>query len=140
MDERIVAYGHHAVKATHQSTLEVTTDDYLTAAGDCIVGIEADRAPVSFAPVFITACQSATATIRASLVVGELETTITGRGDPAMTFESERGAVIRTSDYVDDRTVLVGADHAAADVHRDLVERLQQGESLTLTLSVDARP
>jgi hypothetical protein len=43
----------------------------------------------------------------------------------------------RTSDYVDDRTVLVGADAAAAGVDRDLVTALADGADLTLTLTVE---
>ena len=99
--ETVAARGHEHVAATHASTFEVTTDDWLTPAGDCIVGVEADRAP------------------------------------PDLTFASDRSLVVRTSDYVDDRTVAVGADAAAADLDRSLVRALADGAALTVRLRVE---
>jgi len=62
---------------------------------------------------------------------------IHARGHPDLTFESDRSAVVRTSTYVDDRTVAVGADAAAADLDRALVAALADGAGLTLTLTVE---
>lgn len=137
MEERIRAHGHEHVAAEHASTLELTTDEYLTPAGDCIVGIEADRAPAEFDPAFVDACRDADARIELELVVGDRVETVVGRGDPELSFESERSAVVRTSEYVDDRTVLVGADAAAADLDRELVAALADGAELTATLRVE---
>ena len=142
MEETVRAVGHEHVTARHASTFEVTTDDYLTPAGDCILGIEADRAPADFADEFVAACRDADATITATIEVdgssGSHVETITGRGHPALTFEDDRSLVGRTSDYVDDRTVLVGADAAAGDFDRGLVEALEGGAALELRLRVDA--
>ncbi|MFB6209962.1 MAG: DUF371 domain-containing protein [Halobacteriales archaeon] len=137
MTETIRARGHEHVTAAHASTFEVTTDDFLTPAGDCILGIEADRAPAAFDPDFVAACQDATATITARLTAGTRETVITGRGDPALTFASDRSAVGRTSDYIDDRTVMLEADGAAADIDRALVAAAADGADVTLTLTVE---
>lgn len=136
MEEVIEAVGHSNVSATHGSTLEVTIDDYLTPAGDCILGIGADRAPADFDPEFIARCQDESATIELSLQVGTHETTIQGRGDPELTFQSQRSLVCRTSAYVDDRTVMCGADAAAGDLDRGLVGELREGGSLQVCLSV----
>jgi hypothetical protein len=136
MEETIRATGHENVAGTHGSTVEVTTDDYLTPAGDCIVGVAADRAAADFDPAFVAACRDLDATVTATFAAAGREDTLTGTGDPGLTFESERSAVLRTSDYVDDRTVLVGADGAAADLDRDLVAALADGADLTLTLRV----
>jgi len=132
----IQARGHENVSATHASTFEVTSDDYLTPAGDCILGIEADRVPADFDPEFVTACQSSKAHIVATVEAGDYRERIEGRGHPDLSFDSERGAVARTSDYVDDRTVMVGADRAAADLDQELVAALSAGAGLTLRLSV----
>jgi hypothetical protein len=126
------------VTAQHTSTLEVTSDDFLTPAGDCILGIEADTVPAEFDPAFVSACQSADATITATLEADGHTATVTGTGHPELSFENDRSHVLRTSDYVDDRTVMVGADAAAADVDRDLVAALADGADLTLTLTVEA--
>lgn len=139
--ERIHARGHEHVAGTHGSTVELTSDDWLTPAGDCIVGVEADTTPAEFDDAFVSACQSAGTTITAefeAVLDGETHTdTITARGDPELTFEGDRSLVGRTSDYVDDRTVFVGADGAAADLDRDLIDALAEGATLTLTLSVE---
>ncbi|MBP1987006.1 DUF371 domain-containing protein [Halolamina salifodinae] len=138
---RIRAHGHEHVSGEHQSTVELTSDDWLTPAGDCIVGIEADTTPADFDQTFVSACQSADATITAEFTVqtndGTLTDTIRARGDPELTFEGDRSLVGRTSDYVDDRTVFVDADGAATDLDQDLIDALADGAELTLTLTVE---
>jgi hypothetical protein len=135
------ATGHEHVSGEHASTVELTSDDWLTPAGDCIVGIEADTTPAEFDEAFVAACQDEGATITAEFAVDAGETTLTdtivARGDPELTFEGDRSLVGRTSDYVDDRTVFVGADKAAADLDRALVDALAEGADLTLTLTVE---
>ena len=138
--ERLHAEGHEHVTAAHGSTFEFTTDDYLTPAGDCILGIEADVAPADFSEDFVAACQDADATITATMVAGDHSVTITGRGDSELTFQNERSMVGRTSTYVDDRTIMVEADGAAADVDRELVEALADGAALEVTLTVTGVP
>jgi hypothetical protein len=140
--EVVRAVGHEHVTAEHASTFELTTDDWLTPAGDCILGVEADRTPRDFDPAFREACRDADATIEATLVVDagdeEYRETITGRGDPDLALVDDRSMVGRTSDYTDDeRTVLVDGDGAAADLDRDLVAALADGAALTLRLEVD---
>jgi hypothetical protein len=140
--EVVRATGHENVTAEHASTFELTTDDWLTPAGDCIVGVDADRPPRDFAPEFREACRDADATIEATLVVDAgdetFEQTITGRGDPDLALLDDRSMVGRTSDYTDDeRTILVDGDGAAADLDRDLVAALADGADLTLRLEVE---
>ncbi|UWG51370.1 Uncharacterized protein AArcCO_2074 [Halalkaliarchaeum sp. AArc-CO] len=146
LTETIRARGHENVIGEHESTFEVTSDDWLTPAGDCILAVDADRTPTEFSPEFVEACKSRDATITAQLEVtrgdsvdgeGPLVETITGRGDPELTFESDRSLVGRTSDYVDDRTVLVEADCAAVGLDRELVAALAEGADATLTLTVE---
>jgi len=148
------ARGHENVSAAHASTLELTSESFLTPAGNCILGIEADRTPADFPEAFREACRSADARITATLEVRDRAAgsdyasrtdradrtehveTITGRGHPDLTFADETSMVIRTSEYVDDRTVMVGAGTAAGDIGRDLVGRLAAGGDLRLTLRV----
>jgi hypothetical protein len=115
----------------------VTTDDWLTPAGDCIVGVAADRAPTDFDDDFVAACRDSEATITLTLETDGTSQRVRARGHPDLTFESDRSAVVRTSTYVDDRTVAVGAGAAAADLDRDLVAALADGTDLTVTLAVE---
>jgi hypothetical protein len=64
------------------------------------------------------------------------EATVRASGHPDLTLESDRSAVVRTSSYVDDRTVAVGATAAAGDFDRELVAALAAGESLTVRFAV----
>ncbi|QCC60359.1 DUF371 domain-containing protein [Natrinema thermotolerans] len=137
MEEVIHARGHENVTAEHASTFEVTTDDYLTPAGDCILAIEADRAPADFDPDFVAACRDADATITVTLEADGHTESVTGRGDPALEFTNERSAVGRTSDYVDDRTIVNSAEFAAEGFDRDLVAALSDGAEATVTITVE---
>ncbi|WP_256289787.1 DUF371 domain-containing protein [Halobellus inordinatus] len=140
--EVVHARGHENVTAEHSSTFEVTSDDWLTPAGDCILAVEADRVPADFDGAFVEACRDPEATIMATLTVttdeGDTYTeTVEGRGHPDLVFENERSHVGRTSDYVDDRTILVGADAAAADLDRELVDALAAGADVRFELVVE---
>ena len=137
MEEYVRACGHGNVAATHGSTLEVTSDDWLTPAGDCILAVEADTTPADFDDDFVAACRSSAATITATLRAGGHEQVVEGRGHPALTLDGDRSLVARTSTYVDDRTVMVEADTAAADVDRDLVAALADGADLKVVFRVD---
>ncbi|QSW99327.1 DUF371 domain-containing protein [Haloterrigena alkaliphila] len=137
MEEVIRARGHEHVSAEHASTFEVTTDDYLTPAGDCILAIEADRAPADFDPAFVAACRDADASITVTIEAGGHSDSVTGRGDPDLEFTNERSAVGRTSDYVDDRTIVNDAEFAAEGFDRDLVAALADGADATVTISVE---
>ncbi|MCU4973127.1 DUF371 domain-containing protein [Halobacteria archaeon AArc-m2/3/4] len=137
MEEVIHARGHENVSAEHASTFEVTTDDYLTPAGDCILAIDADRAPADFDPEFVDACRDETATITVALEIDGHEATVSGRGDPDLEFTNERSAVGRTSDYVDNRTVVVGAEFAAEGFDRELVDTLADGADVTVRITVE---
>ncbi|NKE36006.1 DUF371 domain-containing protein [Natronococcus sp. JC468] len=137
MKEVIRARGHEHVSADHASTFEVTTDDYLTPAGDCILAIEADRAPADFDPEFVDACRDAEATITVEIEADGHRESVAGRGDPDLEFANERSAVGRTSDYVDDRTILVDAEFAAEGFDRDLIDALAAGAETTVSVTVE---
>lgn len=135
--ETIHADGHENVVASHASTFEVTADAFLTPAGDCILGIRADKTPSDFSRAFVSTCQSRSTTITARISVRDESAVITGNGHPDLTFSSPSSLVGRTSEYVDDRTVMVNADGAAGSVSRDLIRLLKQGNRLTMTLEAD---
>ncbi len=135
--QRVRAVGHGNVTAEHTSTFEFTSDDWLTPAGDCILGLEATPVPAAFDDDFVEACRSAEAKITATLHVDGSEQRIEGRGDPELSFEDDRSMVVRTSEYVDDRTVMIGADTAAVGIDREIVDALAAGETLECTFEVE---
>ena len=134
--EVLTAQGHQNVSGEHASTFEVTSDEFLTPAGDCILAIEADRVPNEFDDQFVNACQRREATIQVTLEAQGHTERVEASGHPDLTFASDRSLVVRTSEYVDDRTVAIGAAKAAGDLDRALVSSLSDGAQLTVTLSV----
>jgi len=136
--EVVHGHGHENVSAEHASTLELTSDDFLTPAGDCILSPSRPTAsPQSSTTCSSRACQDADATITLTIEAGGESETVTGSGHPDLTFDGDRSFVCRTSDYVDDRTVMVEADGAAADLDRGLVDALADGADVTATFSVE---
>ncbi|MDJ1431629.1 DUF371 domain-containing protein [Halostagnicola sp. A-GB9-2] len=136
LEEVIHARGHEHVSAEHASTFEISTDDFLTPAGDCILAIEADRAPADFDPEFVEACRNSEATITVALETDGHRDVVQGRGDPDLEFSSDRSAVGRTSEYVDERTIMLGAEHAAEGFDRELVAALADGADVIVTITV----
>ncbi|PSQ22538.1 DUF371 domain-containing protein [Halobacteriales archaeon QS_9_67_17] len=136
MEQLVRARGHEHVRAEHASTWELTSDDWLTPAGDCILGVETDTVPADFDDAFVAACQDSDAVIEATLHVDGHEQVIEGSGHPDLTFADDRSLVARTSDYIDDRTVMLDADAAAADVDRALIDALADGADLECVLRV----
>ncbi len=137
MKETIHARGHENVSARHASTFEITTDDFLTPAGDCILAVEADRAPTDFDPEFVEKCRDDDATITVTVEAGDHQTTVIGHGHPDLEFESDRSMVGRTSDYVDERTFVLGCEFAAEGFDRDLVTALADGVEAVVTVEVE---
>jgi len=135
--EVVHATGHEHVSAEHASTFEVTTDDWLTPAGDCILAVDADRAPADFDPAFRDAARDHDATIRVTVEADGCEHAFEASGHPELELSSDRSMVGRTSTYVDDRTLCVDADGAAAAVPRELVDALADGADVRVVVDVD---
>ncbi|WP_435360842.1 DUF371 domain-containing protein [Haloarchaeobius sp. DFWS5] len=137
MKEVIHAHGHENVSAEHTSTFEVTTDDFLTEAGDCILAIGADRSPADFDPEFREACQQQGARITFTIEAGGYSDSLPGLGHPDLELTDNRSLVGRTSDYIDDRTILLAAPFAAEGFDRDLVDALADGAEARIVLEVE---
>ncbi|WP_435335107.1 DUF371 domain-containing protein [Haloarchaeobius sp. TZWWS8] len=137
MKEVIHARGHENVSAEHTSTFEVTTDDFLTPAGDCILAIDADRSPADFDPAFRDACREQGARITFTIEADGHTDSVTGLGHPDLELTDDRSLVGRTSDYIDDRTVLLAAPFAAEGFDRDLVAALADGAEARVVLEVE---
>ena len=41
--EEIIAQGHPNVLGTHRTTIEITTEDFLTTNGNCIIGVMSSK-------------------------------------------------------------------------------------------------
>jgi hypothetical protein len=124
LTEVIRFHGHPEVRATHARTIELTREDYLTANGDCIVGVEADRGLAELSEEFKKRVQSGFH-ITVSIQAGGESFRFGATGDHRLLLSSEVDMVIRKSGYICGRTLAVRSDAAAIDIPRAMVRSLR---------------
>ncbi|MCW4048851.1 MAG: DUF371 domain-containing protein [Candidatus Bathyarchaeota archaeon] len=129
------ARGHSNVKATHKTTVMTTTETHLTPRGNCIVAIAAEKGIIDLPPEFKKAARSHDAEITMTLETGGHVFKVTGKGHPGLTFEHPKDIVTRKSNYICERTLMVGADKAACDIDTDFVAVLAEDKEITITIT-----
>ena len=117
--------GHPNVLATHPRTIEITKDNYLTKEGDCIVGINANKACNDINPKLRSLITQDNIPIKFEIIVGNLSFEIIGRGNSKLTLSNAHDLVIRTSNYISTRTVSINCNKAAIHIPRDIIMLLQ---------------
>ena len=132
----IIARGHPNISASNRRTLEITKDPYVTRRGDCIIACCADKAGPELAGDLLEALMRP-GTVRIVVEAGGMGYAITGR-TPLVVPTSPYRLVVRRSGHVDDSTLAVRADGAAADLPRGLVSRLRDG--VVVRVEVEVRP
>ncbi len=130
MIESIRARGHGNVVAGHKTTIEITREESLTPRGDCIVCVGADKGLCDLGEDFKDAARDEKAVIEVTLSVDGLLERIWGRGHPDLSFDDTSDLVIRKSDYVCGRTLMIKADKAAVDLSREMVEKLKDPDQM----------
>ena len=131
--ETFTARGHRNVRATHRTTLEITKELHLTPRGDCVVAVASEKGAADLSRELLDAVKRGA---RVVLVIeaGGVREAVKGLGDPRITLTHPTDIVVRKSRYVDSRTLMVGADKAAADLDRGLVEALKRGAPCRITV------
>ena len=126
--ESFYVYGHTNVLGTHKTTLEFTKDEELSLKGDCIIGMNASK---SF-PEFNSELKkyiNLEKKIIVKLEINEIKDVITGWGHPDLTLSDERSIIIRKSEFICPRTLMIRADKSAIDINRNLIKKLQNPDS-----------
>jgi|WetSurMetagenome_2_1015567.scaffolds.fasta_scaffold978740_2 uncharacterized protein len=138
--ETIHAMGHGNILSTHRNTLELTRDDRLTLRGDCIVAVCADKAMPQLSDGFKEALRGEGAVVELVISCDDASDRVTAYGDPGLILTHESDLVVRKSRFICPRTLAVGADKAAFDLDRRLVEKLKSGHPVLVTLGVQSKP
>jgi hypothetical protein len=137
--EVIEAYGHQNVQSTHKTTFEITKEADLTKRGDCIVAVNATKGAVDFNPEFKEAARKENAKITVIIEIDGEREIVRATGNPRLLFTHPTDLVIRKSGYICGRTVAVGADKAASDFSRTLVEKMRSpSQKIEITLTVES--
>ncbi len=119
------AYGHRNVIGEHKSTVELTSEDYLTHQGTCIVGLRADLVLSELKSEIKQLAIAESTEIKLRMTVDDLTEEVTGTGGSGLTYSDPTSMVARTSSYECGRTLMINADKAASDLSRDFVEKLK---------------
>lgn len=128
--EVIKSRGHVNITASHKTTIELTKDDYLTPLGDCIIGIQADKAVGDFSNRFKYLVRSDNSIVIAVFITENHIDVVYGYGSRKLVLSDKRKIIIRKSSYVDNATIMINANKAARDLSRQLVEDLVKGSRL----------
>ena len=134
--ETFTAKGHRNIRATHRTTLEITKELHLTPRGDCVVAIGSEKGAADLSRELLKAVKMGARVVLVIEAGGRREV-VQGRGDPRITLTHPADIVVRKSVYVDSRTLMVGADKAAADLDRELVRTLKEGFPCRITIIVE---
>jgi hypothetical protein len=128
--EVIAFRGHPMVRSTHPTTIEITTEDYLTENGDCIIGVGAEKGCAGLDQEVKEGLRKMEAPVTIRISVGDQTFQVSARGDPRLGLSHPHDMVIRKSDFISDRTLAVRADAAARDLPRSMVRLLKDPKTV----------
>ncbi len=121
--------GHKNIKATHYSTLEFTKDEEISERADCIVGVKCDKSLIDLPKEFKEMLKKGER-FYVKIYCEGVEDILVGKGHSGLLLTHPKDIVIRKSEYIDERTLLVKADKSALDLNRKLVEKLKNSNSI----------
>ena len=124
MEEEITFQGHKNILSLHSRTIEITKDSELTKNGDCIVGVSANKACEDLHPSLRQKLKTSETVVKIGIIVEPYEFNIMGLGNNHLRVTHKHDIVLRKSNYVDSRTLIVSCDKSAIDIPRKLIEEL----------------
>ncbi|MFQ5975719.1 MAG: DUF371 domain-containing protein [Candidatus Hydrothermarchaeales archaeon] len=127
--EKIVAYGHGNITSKHKTAIEITKDKEISKRADCIIGVGADKGICDLSSDFKNLARKGDSVIKAVLRVEDLEEAVTGRGHQNLSFTHKSDFVLRKSNFVCPRTLMIKADKSSRDLDRDFVKLLENSDS-----------
>ena len=128
--------GHNNVTSLHKSTFEITKDTEIGPTADCIIGVGMDQSMLDFPDDFKSRLADSNTQITVILDSENGHDEIVGWGHEDLTLTNPTDIVIRKSDYVCSRTLMIKADKAAKDIDRDLICDLKNGKMMEVTIKL----
>ena len=128
LKDEVFANGHENIEATHLTTLEITKEIHLSRRGDCIIAVAADKSLADLSEEFKESLRKPGAKLTLTIEANGITAQINAYGSPKLILAHSSEMVVRKSSYIDDRTLAVNADKAAADLPRKLVEELRNSK------------
>jgi hypothetical protein len=135
--EIVRAKGHPNVTAKHKTTLEITKDYDLTVRGDCIIGVDADKAALDLSSKFKEALRLPGNLLYVVLESGGFREHLIAHCSRDIVATDPRRILIRRSNFIEPATIGVYATKAAGDLDRRLINSLKSSDAvLTVRLYV----
>ena len=121
--DTIEIMGHPFIQCIHNTTIELTKDNYLTKKGTCILGIKASKACYDLNPLLKKKIKNGEK-IDVIIKVDELSDSFYGYGNKKLTLLSKKDIVFRKSDFICDRTILINCTKSSNELSRNIIKRL----------------
>jgi len=121
--DTIEIMGHPFIQCIHNTTIELTKDNYLTKKGTCILGIKASKACYDLNPLLKKKIKNGEK-IDIIIKVDELSDSFCGYGNKKLTLLSKKDIVFRKSDFICDRTILINCTKSSNELSRNIIKRL----------------
>lgn len=128
-------FGHPNVLAEHKTTLEFTTDNYVSQKGDCIIGVRATKDLCELDDEMKEEMRKKGSRITVQINANGLEEIIRGDGSPDLVFSDKGAIIIRKSSFICPRTLMINSNKAAKDLSREIIE-MMKNESTVMEIVV----
>lgn len=136
--EILYAYGHPNIRAVHKTTLEITKDTLVTQRGDCIIAIKASKSLADLSPKFKEIAKKSGSRISITIEAGKLREIVTGHGSPELPLTHPTDIVVRKSDFICERTLMIHSNKAACDLSPSLIKALKNpNQKVKITLKAE---
>ena len=132
----IRARGHKNISAKHRTTFQITREHDITKRADCIIAVSADKGVSGLSNEFKKAAKKDGVGITVKIAAGAHLEVVTGEGCNELELTDERDIVIRKSNFVSERTLMINADKSAADLDRELIANLKRPEDIIIIVEI----
>ena len=123
--EEVIFKGHPNVQSLHARTIEITKDKDLTLNGDCIIGINANKACKDLDVEIKKRIKKKDSLIEICIIVEPHSFTIKGFGDDNLLLTNEDDIVLRKSKYICDRTLSINCNFSSLEIPREIIDSLK---------------
>ncbi|TFG31138.1 DUF371 domain-containing protein [Candidatus Thorarchaeota archaeon] len=124
------AFGHENIIGEHKTTIELTSEDFLTKKGTCIIGIRSTITLSHLSPEIKRLAMRETTNIVLTMEIDGIVESVRGSGGKGLTYSDTTSMVARTSSYQCERTLMINSDKAASDLGREFISSLRQRDAV----------
>lgn len=125
IEEEIMFKGHFNVQSYHPRTIEVTKEKKLTLRGDCIIGVNSNKACYDLKNELKNKIRNNSSFVEIELIVEPHSFTIHGEGNENLTLTNPHDIVLRKSTFICNRTIAINCNYSALEIPRPLIDLLK---------------